>query len=136
MAMSVKKAKKNIKNAKAKKVKKKPKSGIELLNTMSAKGAALFHKEHKVMNQEAYLLNWKSVYGNAPKTIKNPFNADFENEAESANFYKLTPHKIRMFERCATRMADIYEKILRDSKDAEVARLTRLVGKLRGNTFG
>ncbi len=70
------------------------------------------------------------------KLQSNPFRADFEKELETPEFYQLTPLKMHRFERCATRIADIYEKVMRESKDAEVARLTRLVGKLRGNTFG
>lgn len=102
----------------------KNKAGVEkkqALNSMSmAQAQAMAY---------SYPLSWTDFYENHQESAQKV-------EVKSEGDFVLTPWKLRMFEKCNTRLMDIYDKVIEEQRARSLEMSNRLIAKLRGTTMG
>jgi hypothetical protein len=74
-------------------------------------------------------VSWEDFYGNQQEIAQKV-------EVKSEGDIVLTPWKLRMFEKCNTRLMDIYDKVIKEQQAKSVEMSNRLIAKLRGTTMG
>lgn len=77
----------------------------------------------------AYSLSWEDLY-------KRSVSGNQKVEVKSEGDIVLTPWKLRMFEKCNTRLMDIYDKVIEEQRARSLEMSNRLIAKLRGTTMG